>query len=118
MSTIGVLPQQHIIDFLSDEGLECPNTFSDSRLSSRMLNIGFEIAEESGFKDWVTATNHRYPSRRVVPFGQRIGDDDTIALDFSPNRLGQVVQFHGWTDAGFEYPEYFATLTDWLEYSR
>lgn len=109
------LPQKFIIDFLIERNLPVPSLFFSVRFAEQMKGKGFRLPHQPDYVSTVYAVNKRYQNRYIVPFGHRVGDDDIVAFLYSPDGLGTVILFHGWTSPGHENPTYYPNLSDWIE---
>lgn len=94
-----------------------PSNFTYPEAFVRVVELGLTnlepwwIIEGSLLRDRFVGLQHRYESRRLVPFAQRQDDDDVACFDVDHDT---VVVIHDFAAPGWEQRADFATFYDWL----
>jgi len=113
--SVNHLPQQFIVDHLSEQGFAIPNTLLDPCLDEKLKMFGFEWPSSESYQSYVTAINTRYPCRNFIPFAKSCSNDDVVGLlNNDKSQAGSVICFHDFASPGFEDLRHFKSITDWL----
>lgn len=107
---------QFIVDFASKNDVQLPNSFLDKAFPEYLEKIGYELPPSEVYERYVKALNERYPSRYIVPFGKSLDSDDTVGFVVKDQHNGgPIVEIHDFASEGWESPQYFESLTSWLQ---
>ena len=80
-----------------------------------LLNINpwFILNNSDIIKNRYDGMKKRYPERVLIPFAQRLDNDDVAC--FEPNNGGIVQIIHDFSSPGYEQRETYNTFWDWFK---